>query len=120
MNSNMPVNTLASTFSTKILTVRNPLRFVNGFVTIRGVKYYSQSAAMKIWGITRPTYYKYVKDRRILRMEINDPIIEGERRFVVSDRELARVKAIIEAGWVRGKAKLPKPKKSVNVRVRKP
>lgn len=94
----------------KKILITKPLRFVDGVVTIDGVKLYNQQAAMDVLGITRPTYYKYVAQKKILRIWL-DPQIEGQRgQWVVSDGEIKRVKEIIDAGWVRGKAKLPKKK----------
>lgn len=85
-----------------------PLAFVNGFVTLRGVKIYSQEKAMALWKITRPTYYKWVKDGRIRRTAVAGGAIGLVKRWGVSDDEIKRVNAIIKDGWVRGKSKMPK------------
>ena len=115
----MTVNTSASTISRKFPGRKRPLIYVDGFVTIRGVKYYAQGHVMKILDISRPTYYKWVAEKKIRRMEITDPVIGGEKRFVVSENELERLKSIIKEGWVRGKAKLPKGKSKLPKKERK-
>lgn len=110
MESYTVVNTLARTISRKFPDGKTvPLAFVNGFVTIRGVKLYTLKVAMDLMGITRPTFYKWVKDGRIKRGKIEVGPIGMKDRWVVSEDEIKRIKAIIKEGWVRGKSKLSKP-----------
>ena len=71
-------------------------------------KAYSQEVAMDLLGITRPTYYKYVAEDKVRRFKFFDPLDPKKWRWAVYDEEIKRVKAIIDAGWVRGKSKFPK------------
>lgn len=83
-----------------------------GGVLIPGIgKVYSQGKVMELLGITRPTYYKYVEQGKIIRFQLKSEIDVGKPRWAVHAAEFRRVKSIIDAGWVRGKAKFPKKAK---------
>ncbi len=93
------------------MAVKRELSFANGFIKVDGVKIYSQEKSFELMVITRPTYFKYVKQGKISRIKVTGPLDGDKPRWGVSEHEIRRVKAIIDAGWIRGKSKLPKKRK---------
>lgn len=103
------VNTLCKRKVQKVLPRR--LSYVDSrrdVVTIGGVDYYRMEKARQILGISKPTLFKYIKDGRLTRHWVKHPFL-GEFWGVTAD-SVHKAKAVIDAGWVRGKSKLPKKK----------